>query len=48
MVANGKLPDSYESLVAEFDLEDRLTNEIELEENINEIDLFTALLEDRV
>jgi toxin YhaV len=40
MVANGKLPDSYESLVAEFDLEgDELTAETELEEQIEAIDL---------
>jgi toxin YhaV len=36
MVANGKLPDSYESLVAEFDLEDELITETELEDNIDE------------
>ncbi len=48
MVANGKLPDSYESLVAEFDLDDRLIAEADLEDEINEIDLFTALPEDSV
>ena len=42
MVANGKLPDSYESLVGAFDLEDEITAETELEDDINEIDLFTA------
>jgi toxin YhaV len=46
MVANGKLPDSYESLVAEFDLEDEIMIETELEIDISEIDLFTALSED--
>jgi toxin YhaV len=45
MVANGKLPDSYESLLAAFDLEDELITEIELETDINEIDLFTFLPE---
>jgi toxin YhaV len=35
MVANGKLPDSYESLVGEFDLEDELNAEAELEDDIN-------------
>jgi toxin YhaV len=48
MVANGKLPDSYESLLVEFDLEDELIAEADLEEEINEIDLFTALPEDGV
>jgi toxin YhaV len=48
MVANGKLPDSYESLVAEFDLEDELMVEAELEVDINEIDLFTALPTDEI
>jgi toxin YhaV len=46
MVANGKLPDSYESLVAEFDLEDEIMIETELEIDISEIDLFTARSED--
>jgi toxin YhaV len=41
MVANGKLPNSYESLVAAFDLEDELIGGTELEDDINEIDLFT-------
>ena len=36
MVANGKLPDSYESLIAELDLEDELIAETDLEDNINE------------
>jgi hypothetical protein len=48
MVANGKLPDSYESLVAAFELEDGLTTEADLEDDINAIDLFTALPEDEV
>jgi toxin YhaV len=48
MVANGKLPDSYESLVAEFDLDDELIAEADLEDEINEIDLFKALPEDSV
>jgi toxin YhaV len=47
MVANGKLPDSYESLVAEFDLEDEIMVEAELEVDINAID-FTALPADEV
>ena len=42
MVANGKLPDSYESLVAAFDLEDEITDEADLEDDINAIDLFSA------
>jgi toxin YhaV len=46
MVANGKLPDSYESLVTEFDLEDEIMIETELEIDISEIDLFTVLSED--
>jgi toxin YhaV len=47
MVANGKLPDSYESLLAEFDLEDELTPENELEDDdIAMGDLFTALSKD--
>jgi toxin YhaV len=46
MVANGKLPDSYESLVAEFDLEDEIMIETDLEIDISEIDLFTARSED--
>ena len=43
MVENGKLPDSYESLVAQFDLEDELIAETELADNINARDLFTVL-----
>jgi toxin YhaV len=35
MVANGKLPDSYESLVAEFELEDELVGDAELEAEIS-------------
>jgi toxin YhaV len=35
MIANGKLPDSYESLVAEFDLDDELIAETDLEDDIN-------------
>ena len=42
MVANGKLPDSYESLVAAFDLDDEITDEADLEDDINAIDLFSA------
>jgi toxin YhaV len=43
MVANGKLPDSYESLVAQFELEDdEATADTELEEQIEAIDLFSA------
>jgi toxin YhaV len=38
MVANGKLPDSYESPVAAFDLEDEITNETELADEIDRID----------
>jgi toxin YhaV len=34
MVANGRLPDSYESLVAEFELEDEVSSETELESEI--------------
>jgi toxin YhaV len=48
MVANGKLPDSYESLVAAFDLEDELIAETDLEADVNAIDLFMALPEDEV
>jgi toxin YhaV len=48
MVANGKLPDSYESLVAEFDLEDEMIVEAELEDDISAIDLFTVLPTDDV
>jgi toxin YhaV len=43
MVANGKLPDSYESLVAEFELEDELAGDAELEAEMSEIDLFPVL-----
>ncbi len=43
MVTNGKLPDSYESLVAAFELEDEVTGETELEDEIKAIDLFWAL-----
>jgi toxin YhaV len=43
MVANGKLPDSYESLVAAFDLEDELIPDTELEAEIDVRDLFTVL-----
>jgi hypothetical protein len=43
MVANGKLPDSYESLVAAFDLEDELIPDTELEAEIDVRNLFTAL-----
>jgi toxin YhaV len=47
MVANGKLPDSYESLVAEFDLEDELTPENELEDDDIAVgDLFSVLSKD--
>jgi toxin YhaV len=35
MVANGKLPDSYESLVAEFELDDELVGDDELEAEIS-------------
>jgi hypothetical protein len=44
MVANGKLPDSYESLVAEFDLEDDdgAITKTELEEQIAVIGLFST------
>ena len=45
MVANGKIPDSYESLVAAFELEDELTGESELED---EIDLLIALPKNEV
>ncbi len=45
MVTNDKLPDSYESLVAELELEDELIAEAELE---SEIDLFTALPADEI
>ncbi len=48
MVANGKLPDSYESLVAAFDLEDEITDEADLEDDINAIDLFSAWPSDKV
>ena len=48
MVANGKLPDSYESLVAAFDLEDEITDETDLADEIDRIDLFSALPSDRV
>ena len=48
MVANGKLPDSYESLVAAFDLEDEITDETELADEIDAIERFTALPEDEV
>ena len=44
MVANGKLPDSYELLVAAFDLNDEVTAEAELADEIDAIDLFMALL----
>jgi toxin YhaV len=42
LVANGKLPDSYESLLAEFDLEDELTPEDESDDMVV-ADLFAAL-----
>jgi toxin YhaV len=48
MVANGKLPDSYESLVSAFDLENEIIAETELEEEIYEIDPSTALAEDEM
>ncbi len=48
MVANGKLPDSYESMVAEFEIEDGVSADAELEDDINEIDLFTGLPESDV
>jgi toxin YhaV len=35
MVASGKLPDSYESLVSAFDLEDELTADADLEDDIS-------------
>jgi hypothetical protein len=34
---NCRLPDSYESLIAEFDLEDELIGDAELEAEINSI-----------
>jgi toxin YhaV len=43
MVANGKLPDSYESLVAEFELDDELVGDAELEAEMSEIDLLAVL-----
>jgi toxin YhaV len=51
MVANGKLPDFYESLVAEFELDDELVGDAELEAEISAfakrplrgIDLFPVL-----
>jgi toxin YhaV len=51
MVANGKLPDSYESLVAEFELDDEFVGDAELEAEISAfakrplrgIDLFPVL-----
>jgi toxin YhaV len=48
LVANGKLPDSYELLVATFELEDEMIAEAELEDDISEIDLFTVLPTDDV
>ena len=48
MVANGKLPDSYESLVAAFDLEDELIAEAGSEDEIDIADLFTVLSEEEV
>ena len=48
MVANGKLPDSYESLVAAFELEDEVTDETELTDEIDAIERFTALPKDEV
>jgi toxin YhaV len=56
MVANGKLPDSYELLVAAFDLDEELTAETELEDDLSAfakrplrgIELFSALPEDEV
>ena len=48
MVANGKLPDSYESLVAAFDLEDELMAEAGLEDEIDVTDLLTVLPEEEV
>ena len=48
MVANGKLPDSYESLTVAFELEDKLNAEADLENDINEIDLFTTSPKDGV
>ena len=48
MVANGKLPDSYESLVAAFELEDEITDEAELADEIDAIERFMALPEDEV
>jgi toxin YhaV len=56
MVANGKLPDSYESLMAAFDLEEEVTDEAELADEIDGfakrplrgIDLPTALPADGI
>ena len=48
MVENGKLPDSYESLVAQFDLEDELIAEAGSEDEIDIADLFTVLSEEEV
>jgi toxin YhaV len=48
MVANGKLPDSYDSLVSAFDLGDEIIAETELEAEIYEIDPCTALAEDEL
>jgi toxin YhaV len=48
MVANGKLPDSYESLVAEFDLDEELIAETELDDEIDALDLFAALPTDKI
>jgi toxin YhaV len=46
MVANGKLPDSYESLIGELDLDDELVGDAELEDEINSIDLFVSLTDE--
>jgi toxin YhaV len=43
MVANGKLPDSYESLVGAFELEDELFGDTELEAEMSALDLFPVL-----
>jgi toxin YhaV len=48
MVANGKMPDSYDSLVAAFDLEDEVITEAESVDNINAIDLFPVLRTDDI
>jgi toxin YhaV len=45
MVANGKLPDSYESLVVEFKLDDELVGDAELEPTSSRLERKKVILD---